>query len=60
VLAVDITAEIVAPFEQPEDGLPLPDGMEPYRAFVVPAEIVNRYPIIDVSAGQSAGQSTPR
>ena len=46
VLTVEIPAEVVAPFEQPDDGLPLPDEMEPYRAFVVPAEIVNRYPIL--------------
>ena len=42
-IVLEIPAEVVAPFEQPDDDLGLPDDMPYYRAFVVPAEIVNRY-----------------
>ena len=46
VLVVVIPSEIVEPFEQPDDPLALPDDMSYDRAFHVPAEIVNRYPIL--------------
>lgn len=44
------TADVAAPFEQPDDGLGLPDDMAEYRAYVLPAEIVNRYPV-EVASG---------
>jgi hypothetical protein len=46
VLEVELPAAIVAPFEQADDDLGLPDGMPPYRAYLVPAAIVNQYPIV--------------
>ena len=45
-LVLDIPERVLAPFEQPDDERGLPNGMARYRAFLVPAEIVNRYPII--------------
>ena len=46
VLVVVIPSDIVEPFQQPDDPLALQDDMPYDRAFHVPAEIVNRYPIL--------------
>jgi hypothetical protein len=46
VLVLEIPLEVVEPFEQPDDPLGLPDDMPQYRAFHVPADVVNRYPIV--------------
>ena len=46
ILVLEIPVEIVSPFEQPDDQLGLPGDMAFYRAFLVPAEIVNRFPIV--------------
>lgn len=52
VLTVDIPESVAAPFEQPDDGL-LPEGMEPYRAFLIPSAVVNRYAWAALSARSS-------
>ena len=46
VLVVEVPADVAAPYEQPEDALGLPPDMPYYRAFVIPAEVVNRYPVV--------------
>lgn len=56
VLTVEIPGDVASPFEQPDDGLPLPPGMPYYRAFLIPAEVVNRYPV-EVLADESEDKS---
>lgn len=39
VLAIDIPESVVCRYEQPDDGMPPPGDMAPYRAFLVPAPL---------------------
>jgi hypothetical protein len=52
-LAVEVPEDVVAQYEAIEEGLPgdpeLPPGVEPGRTWIVPAEVLNRYPVVVVS-----------
>jgi hypothetical protein len=39
ILVVDVPADVLEPFEWAEEG-------KPYREFLVPADVLNRYPIV--------------